>query len=83
MKMNTIIGTILLFSPQHDKYWRFHGTEVSRGYPKEIERNFPGIPNDVNAAFEMSDGNFYFFKGNYQMAKKSCYKSKSFFCLNH
>ncbi|XP_070571970.1 matrix metalloproteinase-14-like isoform X1 [Ptychodera flava] len=48
------------------KYWRYdeYNERVDPGYPKLISENWVGIPNDIDAAFEWTDGFTYFFKGD-------------------
>ncbi|XP_070572235.1 stromelysin-3-like [Ptychodera flava] len=46
--------------------WRFKDRVMDSGYPKPIFLEFPGLPNDIDAAFEYSgNGQTYFFKDNY------------------
>ncbi|CAG7816597.1 unnamed protein product [Allacma fusca] len=48
-----------------EKYWRFRDFTLSQGYPKTISEQFPGIPNDIDAAFEWpKNKRIYFFKGD-------------------
>ena len=38
---------------------------VDAGYPKLISSGFPGIPNNIDAAFKwVANGKMYFFKGS-------------------
>ena len=48
-----------------DKYYRYtRGYGLDYGYPREVERNWVGIPKDVDAAFQWDNMLTYFFKGN-------------------
>lgn len=52
-----------------DMHWRMVSSgdkwAVEGGYPKRISSDFPGIPNNINAAFRwVANGKYYFFKGN-------------------
>ena len=39
--------------------------KMDAGYPKPISRGFPGIPNNIDAAFKwVANGKMYFFKGS-------------------
>ena len=45
------------------RYWRFTNQDMDDGYPKEIEKGFEGIPNNVDAAFVWTGNEkIYFFK---------------------
>lgn len=33
------------------QYWKFDNMEMEPRYPKDIDRGFQGIPNNVDAAF--------------------------------
>ena len=47
-----------------DKYWRYDD-EVGRvelDYPRDISM-WRGVPSDIDAAFQYTDGKTYFFKG--------------------
>ncbi|KAM6970469.1 matrix metallopeptidase 30 [Aplochiton taeniatus] len=48
----------------NDKYWSFNERKgkMDRGYPRYIHRDFPGIGNRVDAAFE-NNGYLYFSNG--------------------
>ena len=59
----------VLFSWSHtfimnpNRYWRFTNQDMDDGYPKEIEKGFEGIPNNVDAAFVWTGNEkIYFFK---------------------
>jgi len=44
--------------------WKFMAGGPAAGYPKPISEEFPGLPNDLDAAFVWSGNNrYYFFKG--------------------
>lgn len=48
------------------KFWRFDPSQrppVKRTYPKPIE-NWEGLPNNLDAAFQYTNGYTYFFKDN-------------------
>lgn len=46
-------------------YYRLTCTDVAKGYPKKIARNWPGLPNNIDAAVTWkSEGVTYFFKGS-------------------
>ena len=34
------------------------------GFPRRISDDWPGIPNNLNAAFSWTNGKIYFFKGS-------------------
>lgn len=47
------------------KFWKFDPTQkppVKSNYPKPIS-NWEGIPNDMDAALQYTNGYTYFFKG--------------------
>ncbi|XP_042314801.1 stromelysin-1-like [Sceloporus undulatus] len=50
-----------------DKYWRYSETTktMERGYPRQIEADFPNIGSKVDAAFQQ-DGRLYLFNGSKQ-----------------
>ncbi|KAG8195098.1 hypothetical protein JTE90_013576 [Oedothorax gibbosus] len=47
------------------EYWKFDELEgrVELDYPRNIN-NWRGLPTDIDAAFQWTDGNTYFFKGS-------------------
>ena len=47
------------------QYWKYSANKTPEpGYPKDIDAHFPGIPNNVDAAFVWGgNGKIYFFKG--------------------
>ncbi|KAM9294445.1 stromelysin-2-like [Gastrophryne carolinensis] len=40
-----------LFFFKGNKYWKYDNEKLEAGYPKAIKKGFPGIPNNVDAAF--------------------------------
>lgn len=46
-----------------DKYWKVNEETVAPGYPKLIRTGWPGLPNNIDAAFTYKNGKSYFFKG--------------------
>uniref|UniRef100_A0A452I6V7 Peptidase metallopeptidase domain-containing protein n=1 Tax=Gopherus agassizii TaxID=38772 RepID=A0A452I6V7_9SAUR len=52
-----------------DKYWSYDEQRhsVENGYPKLIERDFPGIENKIDAAYQ-ENCSIYFFHGSKQSA---------------
>ena len=53
------------FRSQGSQYWRMTGLKMDDGYPKPISRGFPGIPDNLDAAFKWrANGKMYFFKGS-------------------
>ena len=46
-----------------DRYWRLTDTGVELGYPRSIRSNWPGVPDDIDAAFSWPQTDrIYFFK---------------------
>jgi len=45
-----------------DKYWRLTDTAVEADYPRNIARDWDGLPSDLDAAFTWTNGKTYFFK---------------------
>ena len=45
-----------------DKYWRLTDTSVEAGYPRDIGRDWDGLPGNLDAAFTWTNGKTYFFK---------------------
>ncbi|KAJ1113501.1 hypothetical protein NDU88_001743 [Pleurodeles waltl] len=50
-----------------EQYWRFDEKKqkMDKGFPRQIEEDFPGIGHKINAVFQ-SDGFLYFFSGSVQ-----------------
>jgi len=46
------------------RYWKLTETAVAEGYPRNIERDWDGLPPHLDAAFTWTNGKMYFFKGN-------------------
>lgn len=62
-------GKIYVF--EGDKYYRLKDynldpsvrrNQVEPGYPQDIEPKWPGVPNDVDACYELWDNHIYFLK---------------------
>ncbi|XP_033108515.1 matrix metalloproteinase-16-like [Anneissia japonica] len=47
------------------QYWRYNepSGRVDDNYPRSIAAGWPGVPDDLDAAFRWLDGNTYFVKG--------------------
>ena len=45
-------------------YWKLTETSVAEGYPRNIARDWNGLPSNLDAAFTWTNGKMYFFKGN-------------------
>lgn len=46
------------------QYWKFIDKKMAPGYPLDISYGFPGVPDNLDAAFVWSgNGQTYFFKG--------------------
>lgn len=51
---------------KHNNYWKYIGSELVYGYPKNITDMFIDVPNDIDAVFQSIQPPsffFYFFKG--------------------
>ena len=46
------------------KYWKLTDDSVAEGYPRNIARDWDGLPDHVDAAFTWTNGKMYFFKGS-------------------
>ena len=45
-------------------FWKITNRSIADGYPKSISSSWPGLPDDIDAAFTWPDhGYTYFFKG--------------------
>ena len=45
-------------------YWKLTDNGIEQGYPKLISKTWPGLPNNIDAAFTYKNGKTYFFKGS-------------------
>ena len=66
-KIDTIFGThdgnYYVFQGAH--YWKLTDESVADGYPRKIADDWPGLPNNVDAAVTWTDNEkTYFFKGD-------------------
>ena len=64
--IDTIFGTTdgSYYVFKGEDYWKLTEDTVENGYPKKIRDDWPGLPNDIDAAFTWPDNNkTYFFKG--------------------
>ena len=65
-KIDTIFGTKdgNYFVFKGANYWKLTEDSVESGYPREISDDWPGLPNNIDAAFTWTDNQkTYFFKG--------------------
>ena len=55
------------------KYYRYDDFKDQVSYDREISQGWPGVPNNIDAAFTHNDLKTYFFKGNvvYQFDKQA------------
>lgn len=61
------------------QYWRYNEDtrSIDNGYPRPIQRGWPSLPNDLDAAVTWSNGFSYVFKGNdYWKLNKSSQRGK-------
>ncbi|KAM4808097.1 stromelysin-3 [Rhinophrynus dorsalis] len=59
--VSTIRGELFFFRSGY--VWRLRGGKLQSGYPALASRHWRGIPETVDAAFEDSVGNIWFFHG--------------------
>uniref|UniRef100_A0A8C5PJE8 Stromelysin-3 n=1 Tax=Leptobrachium leishanense TaxID=445787 RepID=A0A8C5PJE8_9ANUR len=60
--VSTIRGELFFFKAGY--VWRLRGRRLQSGYPALASRHWKGIPEAVDAAFEDSVGNIWFFYGS-------------------
>ncbi|KAG8455884.1 hypothetical protein GDO86_001904 [Hymenochirus boettgeri] len=60
--VSTIRGELFFFKSGY--VWRLRGGKLQSGYPALASRHWRGIPDIVDAAFEDSVGNIWFFHGS-------------------
>ncbi|XP_064424117.1 stromelysin-3 [Latimeria chalumnae] len=60
--VSMIRGELFFFRSQY--VWRLRGRKLQEGYPALASRHWQGIPDKVDAAFEDSTGNIWFFQGS-------------------
>ncbi|OCU01852.1 hypothetical protein XELAEV_18007631mg [Xenopus laevis] len=60
--VSTIRGELFFFKSGY--VWRLRGGKLQNGYPALASRHWRGIPDTVDAAFEDSVGNIWFFYGS-------------------
>jgi len=62
--MTTINDKTYVFKA--DKYWKLADSEagVADGYPRRINSDWRGLPNNIDAAFTWKNGKSYIFKGS-------------------
>ena len=47
------------------EYWRLTDSGVASGYPRQISRDWPGLPDNIQAAMTWDEREAtYFFKGD-------------------
>uniref|UniRef100_T1INB6 PNPLA domain-containing protein n=1 Tax=Strigamia maritima TaxID=126957 RepID=T1INB6_STRMM len=47
-----------------DYYWEVADEGLADGYPRQIKKDWKGLPSNIDAAFTYSNGKTYFFKDN-------------------
>ncbi len=45
-----------------ENYWKLTDDSVADGYPKKIKDDWPGLPNNIDAAVTWENGKTFFFK---------------------
>uniref|UniRef100_A0A8D0GCE6 Stromelysin-3 n=1 Tax=Sphenodon punctatus TaxID=8508 RepID=A0A8D0GCE6_SPHPU len=60
--VSTIRGELFFFKSRY--VWRLRSGKLQAGYPALASRHWQGIPSSVDAAFEDSLGNIWFFQGS-------------------
>uniref|UniRef100_A0A8D0GDC9 Matrix metallopeptidase 11 n=1 Tax=Sphenodon punctatus TaxID=8508 RepID=A0A8D0GDC9_SPHPU len=63
--VSTIRGELFFFKSRY--VWRLRSGKLQAGYPALASRHWQGIPSSVDAAFEDSLGNIWFFQGEQGM----------------
>ena len=51
------------------QFWKLDGIAVASGYPRPIQIHWPGLPDDIDAAFSDSWGRVFFFKVKWRQFK--------------
>ncbi len=65
------------------QYWRYNGTNMDRGYPKQISQGFRGIPDNIDAVMWLPNlKKVYFFKGDLLFEGSKNYHLQMIFILN-
>ncbi|XP_030439102.1 stromelysin-3 isoform X1 [Gopherus evgoodei] len=60
--VSTIRGELFFFKSHY--VWRLRNGKLQAGYPALASRHWQGIPSSIDAAFEDSLGNIWFFQGS-------------------
>ena len=44
-----------MFDPKGSNYWKLTEDNIANGYPRKISEDWPGLPNNIDAAVTWPD----------------------------
>ena len=49
------LSTWFMFDPKGSNYWKLTEDNIANGYPRKISEDWPGLPNNIDAAVTWPD----------------------------